>query len=58
MEANQKYRVFYNDGERVRDKILIFKTFSNGFAVFFNPHTNTEESLNVGCIIRVEEAKQ
>jgi hypothetical protein len=58
MENGKKYRVFYHDGIRVRDKVLIFKFFSKGFAIFFNPLTQAEESLNLHRIIRVEEIKE
>jgi hypothetical protein len=54
MEEGRKYRVFYDDGERVRDKTLIFKSFTNNFAVFYNPVTKLEETLNLSFIIRIE----
>jgi len=58
MEEGKKYLVIFNDGERVRDKKLVFKSFSNNFAVFFNPFTRTEESINISNIIRTEEVSK
>ncbi len=57
MEEGKKYRIFYHDGERVRNKVLLFKKFKNGFAIFFNPLNDLEESLNSYNIIRIEEVK-
>lgn len=58
MEERKKYRVFYDDGDKVRDKLLVFKCFSNNFAIFLNPLTNKEEQINADRIIRIEEVFQ
>ena len=57
MEEGRQYRVFYNDGERIRDKILVFKKEINNFIVFFNPSSNLEESINIANIISISIAK-
>jgi hypothetical protein len=56
MEDGKKYRIFYDDGERVRDKILIFKERSDGLLIFHNPQTRLEETIPQARIVRIEEA--
>jgi hypothetical protein len=54
MEEGKKYRIFYDDGERVRDKNLIFKKSDDGFLIFYNPQTMLEESIPRLRIVRME----
>jgi hypothetical protein len=54
MEDGKKYRIFYDDGERVRDKNLIFKKSSDGFLIFHNPQTGLEETIPQARIVRIE----
>lgn len=56
MEDGKKYRIFYDDGERIRDKSLIFRKSSDGFLVFYNPQSGLEECIPQARIVRIEGA--
>ncbi|MGB9703621.1 MAG: hypothetical protein ACPLXS_02840 [Candidatus Micrarchaeales archaeon] len=55
MENGKRYKVIYEDGEKVRDKILIFETSQEEFLVFFNPSKNIKEIIPKSRIVRIEE---
>lgn len=57
MDEGKMYRIFYDDGERVRDKTLEYRKKVDDFYVFWNPSSKTEESISIRRIIRIERVK-
>ncbi len=57
MENGKTYKVIYEDGKWVRDKVLVFQGFQDDFLVFFNPSKKIREIIHKSRVIRIEEVK-
>jgi len=55
LKDGRTYKVIYEDGDRIRDKVLVFECFQDDFVVFFNPTKNIMEIIPKARIIRIEE---
>lgn len=54
MENGKPYKVWYNDGERTRNKILVFSKEQHGLLEFINKKTSNKEEMPVSRIVRIE----
>lgn len=58
MEEGKEYEVFYNDGQSVKKKNLIFKKIWDTLYVFTNVYNGEPEEINKNLVIRAIPVKK
>jgi len=55
MERGNWYKIFYDDGDKIKNKLLIFLKKEGSFLIFENRIHKREEAINENRILRIEE---